>query len=248
MAREFGGRTRSRPHRLALAACIALTAPTCATDSTSAAARQLSACRASLAQPDDIATIAGIVRHINALPQPATAACFIASLPRPLSIVATSSTASAQPAAGVRAPRIFIVLPTISFSVVSDGGGAHLLELGEWIDTRHTLKGEIELPPAERPLAVDAPFTRVRYGTGTTCGLCHREERASTSVASGFTSLAYQPIDTSLVDLATVRAIPDAVCADEHDVTPPCLFWHALFDYGEIRQGAFDPGLSTLFH
>jgi hypothetical protein len=233
---------------LAMTTSVALlAAPSCGTDPTTAANQQLAACRAALARPEDITTITGVVRHINALPQPASVSCFVASLPRPLSIVATSSMASAQPAAGVRAPRIFVITPTLSFSVVSDGAGAHLLELGEWIDSRHTLKGEIELP-ATSPLADDAPFTRVRYQTGTTCGLCHREERASLTAPSGFTSLAYQPIETSLVDIGTVRAIPSAVCADENDVTPRCVFWHALFDYGEVRQGAFDPALSTLFH
>jgi hypothetical protein len=212
----------------------------------SAASRALAPCRAVPARPEDLASIDAVVRHINALPPPATVACFLASLPRPLSIVATTSLSSAQPAFGARSPRVFILAPAVTLSVVAEGSGAALLEFGQWTDGRRSLKGEVELPP-HAPLGPRAPFERVRYTVGSTCGFCHRSESSTPDAMGGFDSIALRPSWDSLVTVEQLRALPREACVDERDVSPRCLFWHGLFDYGDVRQGAFDPSVETLF-
>src|SRR5690349_18615452 len=54
-------------------------------------------------------TIEEVTERLNALPAPASLPCFVASLPRPLKVVATNSRFSVQPADGPNSPRIFIL-------------------------------------------------------------------------------------------------------------------------------------------
>ncbi|MFO0559157.1 MAG: hypothetical protein U0269_14170 [Polyangiales bacterium] len=212
-----------------------------------AATRELARCRDRLASAADLVTIEAVVRHINALPSPVTVPCFVASLPRPFTVVATSSVTSAQPASGARSPRLFLLFPSVTLSVVAEGHGAHLVELGQWSALHRSIKGELELPWTQ-PLAENAPFARVRYQQGgTSCGFCHREEDPIASASGSYSSGALRPVNDSLVSLAQLRAIPASVCASNADTSEPCLFWHALFDYGDVQQGAFDPGIETLF-
>jgi hypothetical protein len=120
-----------------------------------------------------VSSFALAVARLNTPPEPVTPVCFLASLPRPLEVVATTSVVSAQPAAGRERPRIFLLRPGLVVSVVSAGAGAALRELAEWTTPRWT---EVALP-IERLLALDAPLTRVRSSLGVTaCGLCHRGE------------------------------------------------------------------------
>lgn len=212
-----------------------------------AATRELARCRARVATAADLTTIEAVVRHINALPAPVTVPCFMASLPRPFTVVGTSSVTSAQPASGVRSPRLFLLFPSVTLSVVAEGHGAHLVELGQWSGLHRSIKGELELPWTQ-PLAEAAPFTRVRYQQGgTSCGFCHREEDPMASVTGSYSSGALRPVNDSLVSLAQLRAIPATACESDADTSEKCLFWHALFDYGDVQQGAFDPGIETLF-
>lgn len=217
----------------------------------SAATRALAPCRARVASEADLASIRAVTEHINRLPQPATVACLMASLPRPFSVVATTSVSSAQPAFGTRSPRLFIFFRRVTLSVVAEGMGAPLVEFAEYgpEDTfgRHnSLKGELELPP-RAPLAADAAFARVRYGSGTSCGFCHRNERSMPEANSGFISGALRPTIDTVVSLEYLRSLPPTACASIDDASPRCQFWHALFDYGDVTQGAFDPEIETLF-
>ena len=80
------------------------------------------------------ATIADVVALINAMPKPVTLPCFLAALARPLELYATRSVISAQPAVGRRSPRTFLFLDGLTLSVVPEGVGTRLLEMGELRD------------------------------------------------------------------------------------------------------------------
>jgi hypothetical protein len=211
-----------------------------------AAQRALSACAARVASAADLASTSAVLRHINALPPPATVPCFLASLPRPLTVVATTSVSSAQPAFGARSPRIFILTPKLSISVVAEGHGAPLVEFGQWTSATRSLKGEVQLPPSA-PFEPGAEFARVRYGAGSSCGFCHRDEDPTPDALGGFSSIALRPTLDSLVSVEQLRSLPAQACVDAEDTSERCLFWRALFEYGEVRQGAFDPTIETLF-
>lgn len=189
-------------------------------------------------------TIADAVARIDALPHPVSIACFVASLPRPLSIVATSSALSAQPAMGARSPRVFILTSQLVMSVVPAGSGAHLLEFGQWVEATRTIKGELAFPVTEM-LAPDAPFTRVRDGAAglTSCGLCHRGETEHPSTPGAYLSVAYRPelgTEVPVWAIASERSACDARSEPER-----CEILRALLDFGEVRQGAFRDDVPT---
>ena len=89
-----------------------------------AGAQALSACaeRRALTLP----TIESVIDLTNTLPFPVSVPCLLASLPRPLPLVATNSINSAQPAEGNRSPRVFLLLEHLAISVVPEGRGAPL--------------------------------------------------------------------------------------------------------------------------
>lgn len=208
---------------------------------TSHASAALQAC-AALSSSGDVSTIFTAVARLNALPEPVTPACFVASLPRPIDAVATISVVSAQPAAGRDSPRVFLLLPGLVASVVPDGDGASLLEFAEWTTPLRTLKGEVKFP-VTTPLAPDAPLTRVHSNLGvTTCGLCHRNETPHDSIDGGFVSDAFRPDPGTLVPIAEL-AQRHAECPPGES-TPRCEVLHALFDFGALRQGAFSPDVA----
>lgn len=193
------------------------------------------------ASPVSLHGITDTVQFLDAHPG-ADTACLTAALKRPLSVVATASVSSAQPATSA-APRIFLLLDGLVLGVVGDGDGAPLLEFGQWISATRTRKGELELP-AKAPLAADAPFTRVRMDeVHTTCGLCHREEREDDKVPGSFTSLAFRPEASQLVPLRTLQAQHNA--CSHPDAGEACTLLHALFDFGTVTEGAFGDDVAT---
>lgn len=184
-----------------------------------------------------VTTITAATERLNALPPPVTPACFVASLSRPIDLVATTSIFSAQPAASRESPRIFVMVPALVTSVVPEGEGAHLLEFAQWMTPTRTLKAEVELPLLS-PLSAEAPYTRVHSNHGvTSCGLCHRAEEPHPTIDGGFISDAFRPDPASLVPVSELRA-QHAACVDG-DESERCALFHALFDFGEVRQGAF---------
>lgn len=186
-------------------------------------------------------SIGDAVARLNALPLPVETPCFIATLPRPLAIVATTGITSAQPANGKENPRIFLMLDGVSIGVVPSGDGAKLLEFGEWVTATRTLKGELSVPVVA-PLAADAPFKHVLFSQpATTCALCHRGEAPHDSIPGAYVSVAYRPEPRTLIS-ATALAAEHAACVDD---SPRCDFFHALFDFGEVTQGAFAPEVET---
>lgn len=205
-------------------------------DAGSHASAALKAC-AAVTEPARVTTIGAAVNRLNALPPPVTAPCFVASLPRPIEVVATNSVFSAQPAHSRESPRIFLFLPALVASVVPEGDGAGVIEFSQWMTPTRSLKAEVAVP-IETQLSADAPYTRVHSNFGvTSCGLCHRNEEPHPTIDGGFISDAFRPEPGSLIAVGTLKEMHDA-CGEE-DQSPRCELFHALFDFGEVRQGAF---------
>lgn len=192
----------------------------------------------------DIASIGDVVTRLNGIiAKGGDGACFVATLPRPLSVVATLNMASAQPAGGRGAPRIFFMLPKVVITAVPDGDGSKVIELGEWTGSTSTIKGEFALP-VTTPLAADAPFKRILQGTDrTVCATCHKAEAPHPTIANAFISDALRP--TQLVTLEELEEL-HTLCTNAGTVSTRCDFIHALFDFGEVTQGAFSPAVHTM--
>jgi hypothetical protein len=192
----------------------------------------------------ELGSIADAVARLNTLGSSADGPCFVATLPRPLAVVATSGKSSAQPAFGTSAPRILLMLPKLVITVVPAGEGSKLLEFGEWIGTTRTIKGEIGFPITV-PLAADAPFLRVSHGTDkTTCGTCHRQEEPHPTIANAFLSLAFKPEPGTFVTLDDLAEL-HRLCTNADDPGSRCAMLHALFDFGELTEGSFSPAVAT---
>ncbi len=204
------------------------------------ASATLRACNA-LSAP--VPTIERAVDALNVLPKPVDAPCFVASLPRPLRVTASNSVVSAQPAASRQSPRIFVLLDGLAVTVVPEGDSAAVVEFGEWRSETRTVKGEVALPVTTE-IPRDTAFTHVfrERQNGTTCGLCHTgevEERPGV-----YSSVAYRPHDRDVVPLRELRATHDA-CVESGTEDGACAMLHALFDFGDVEQGAFNRKVGT---
>jgi hypothetical protein len=188
------------------------------------------------------------VQLLNALPKPTTVACFVESLSRPLSVYATSSPFSAQPARSVISPRVFINIGSLWISVVIAGSSSYLMEFGEGVagEQERSTKGELLLPLAEA-VAPSAPYDRIRDNPGTACGLCHYDERHEDSLpfANAFSSVAFRPRPESRVTLEALR-LQNQLC-DWQLEAERCEMLAALFDGGEVTETAFPAAMPTFF-
>src|SRR5688572_21417826 len=105
-------------------------------------------------------TIYELVELINGLPHPASLACFLESLERPLALNATSNTQSAQPAVGKRSPRIFLILnESLRVSLVPGGDTLEYAEVDARDESR-SVKGELHFP-IEGQLAPEDAFAQI---------------------------------------------------------------------------------------
>ncbi|MEM9069510.1 MAG: hypothetical protein AAGE52_13435 [Myxococcota bacterium] len=188
-------------------------------------------------------TIADAVERINALPKPVTLPCFLASLPRPLDIVATESIFSAQPSLDRDHPRMFLFTGGLVMSIVLGGDGGHLLEFGEWTSDTRSIKGEIPFPVTTE-LDGSAPYEILFEDRElTTCAFCHAAEDPVEGLDGAFVSDALRPRQRDLVSLERMEAVHE-FCDPE--VEPEvCLMLHALFDFGEVRETRFDLRIAT---
>lgn len=184
-----------------------------------------------------VSTLEEAIARVNALPKPVTGPCFVASLPRPLDVVATTSITSAQPATNEKSPRIFLLVENLSLAVVPEGEGSKFVEMGEWTSATRSRKAELAVPVAG-PLAADEPFTHIKkYGQVTGCGLCHSGEEANPS-GPGTISSAFRPPPERAISLDLLAAEHWA-CVESGDPSERCEYYHALFDFGVVRRGAF---------
>lgn len=198
-------------------------------------------------KPGDDATgspssIQEAVQLANSLPFPVTAECFVEALDRPLSLAATASTSSAQPAAGRRSPRV-LLWPTedLIVTVALDGPGRDLVEFGQFVTKDRSIKGELEFPLTE-PVSTARALRRVRnpeFPNITTCFVCHDDERDEPSVPGGRSSEALRPFPKTLLDLDDLPRLRDA-CDPETELAR-CRYLHALVDHGPLEHHEFDP-------
>ena len=196
-------------------------------------------CRAPAGVSDSPRTISETVTLINALPKPLTLPCFLESLARPLQIHATYSLFSAQPAEGLRSPRIFLFQDPTLLSIVPAGDGASLLEFGEQRAEFRSLKAEIAFPVLA-PLEPSAPFDRLLFNPQiTTCGGCHAEERPESEISgvSRFVSRALRPLPR---DQVTALSLAHELEICDRALEPQrCAMLQALLGRGPVTDRDF---------
>jgi len=204
---------------------------------------------ASACQPTGVSraprTIAEVVALANALPRPLALTCLLESLERPLEVHAALSTISLQRAPTARSPRIFIFTGDVIMSVVPEGEGKSLLEMGQLVEPGRSAKAELRFPITE-PVAPDYPFAHVSDGGGTTCRFCHPGEApAPTLSPSAFVSGAFSPVYRSRVDVDSLRAERNR--CDPTLEPGRCELLGAIFDHGEVRGRDFPPTVPMAF-
>ncbi len=180
----------------------------------------------------DPQSIDEVVARLDELPE-RTIPCMVRSLDRPVELMAVASVFSAQSGTWY-SPRFFLFTDNLVLSVVPEGPGAHLLELGEWVQPgRSTLKGEIVFPLEDGPAD---PYGHLGYGEGTTCGHCHPNEEP-TEVELAMVSDAIPPSLGSRVPLDDVweqtQLCDDAVEADR------CEILRAVMGKNDVTDAVF---------
>jgi hypothetical protein len=184
-------------------------------------------------------TIDEAVALINALPKPLSLSCFLESLARPLQIHATNSLFSAQPAVGLRSPRIFLFQDPNVMSIVPAGEGAALLEFGEQRPEYRSLKGEIVFPVSAQ-LPPNAPFDKLLFNSQfTTCGGCHAGELQESEISGvrSFVSLALRPRPRDQVP--TLALIRELETCDRALEAERCAILDGLLGWGQVTDREF---------
>lgn len=171
------------------------------------------------------------------MPKPVDLPCFVQHLAGPLAIDATMSNLSLQPAAGRRSPRIFILLDPLIVSIVPEGSGQALLEMGERRGDTRSLKGEIAFP-VTTPLDHALPFEHVMFGSElTSCAFCHGSEKPvpDISFTTAFESEAFRPLPSNRVGIDELRA--ELAACDAGTEPYRCSLLGALFDRERVTVG-----------
>ncbi|PRP92385.1 hypothetical protein ENSA5_49550 [Enhygromyxa salina] len=182
------------------------------------------------------ATIEEVVALINALPKPTSLACVLESLDRPLAMYASTSIASAQPAAGPHSPRVFVFRDDLTMSVVLEGNSRDTLELSYAIGDRLSIKAELVFP-VEEVLEPSAPYDQVAVGGGTTCGVCHGSEVTVPSLdfAEAWASDVFQDDPDEALSRSFLRQL--ALDCDHETEPERCELLDAIFGHGELEPG-----------
>ena len=190
-------------------------------------------------------SIAETVALVNALPKPLTLPCFLESLARPLEINATNSLFSAQPAQGVRSPRIFLFSDPNTVSVVPDGGGAPLLEFGEQRANYRSLKAQLVFPVVAN-LAPNAPYQDLTFNDQlTSCGVCHASEQQE-SVQSGVHTFVSQALRPLLRDFVSTEFLRNELANCDFSAEPArCALLDGLLGWGPVGDRAFPAEMAT---
>lgn len=182
-------------------------------------------------------TVDEVIARINLLPRPTSVACFTASLPRPFALAPTSSRFSAQPAGGPEDPRLFIITPDIFLSIVPDGPGKDLLEVGEMVAPNRSLKAEFKFP-VTKTVTRDDGYQHLDFApSATSCGLCHGSEERHPAHPLARTSVSFRPPARTLISVAKARGF--AAACDPEKTRERCLNWVSVFNYGEVTEGTF---------
>lgn len=197
-------------------------------------------------------TIPATVEMVNALVQagaaPLTIPCFLSRLERPMGVSAVNSEFSLQPGDGPRSPRMFAFMGELELiiSVTPAGAARDFVELAEYPTPLRSLKAELAFP-VTAPVPAAEPYERIRAGTGTVCGGCHRDERPATGVTAfpAFESGVFKPRPQDLVPLPAVREL-HGTC--DPKVEPfRCAMFEALLGHGPVHEGEFPQDAPTIF-
>jgi hypothetical protein len=211
-------------------------------DQTSGATCDVNSVNENLKNPESIEELTSL---INALPKPLTADCLVKALKRPLYVNASSSTMSAQPASSWESPRIFIFKGNLIISVVPSGEGSKVLEFSEMISSIRSIKGEVVLPIVNDLTQTDA-FSRINYGTRSSCSGCHTSERIESTIngVPVYSSLAFRPSTSDDVSLEYLKD-SQYLCQVQMNTSQRCVFMNSLFSNGEVIAKPF-PETMTL--
>lgn len=175
------------------------------------------------------------MEHFGTLPEPVDAVCLVQSLARPLSVVATSSDTSVQPADGPERPRLFILSGALTLAL-GTRSGLDDLELSEQVDEMQTRKAELALPIEDA--TVEDAFANVMHEEyGTSCALCHEPQGDEPDPET--ISIGLRPEPDTLIPVDEL-AKSSRFCRD-----PGCALLDALLD-GEVVDGAFPQQWMTL--
>jgi hypothetical protein len=203
------------------------------------------ACRAPAGVSNNPQSISETITLLNSLPKPLSIPCFLESLARPLPMVATFGVLSAQPAMGIRSPRLFLFFGPNRMSIVPDGVGANALEFGEVRPDNRSLKGQIDFP-LTGDLPPGAAFEGLMFNDQvTTCGLCHGSEESEPSpfTTHSFVSNALRPAPRNAVSLQSLRHEFE-IC--NRDAEPyRCAMLDSLFSLGPVVDAQFPTDMLT---
>jgi hypothetical protein len=182
-----------------------------------------------------IQSISTLVAFINSLPRPVQLHCVIANLPRPLFVLASQSASSAQPSLSAHDPRIFIKSGPTILTLITSGAAAGTLELSQSTGSDLWERADFKFPVAEAELREQAGLDHIRFGSGTSCGLCHAGEVYSRTLdgSSVYKSQLMRPAPSQEVSIAALRfEVTD--CQKNNDQTDRCLLFRSLFDGGAV--------------
>jgi hypothetical protein len=185
---------------------------------------------APVATANNPTSIGAVVDTLNGMPKPIDLPCFVRHLTGPLAIDATMSNLSLQPATGRRSPRIFILLEPLIVSIVPQGVGRDLLEMGERRGETRSLKGEIAFP-VTTALEHASPFEHVMFSRQlTSCAFCHGSETpaADISFTTAYESDAFRPLPSNRVSVDELRS--ELAACDVESEPYRCSLLDALFD------------------
>lgn len=193
-------------------------------------------------------SIADVLTLVNALPKPLSLACLLETFARPIELNATRSVVSAQPAGGVRSPRMFLFYDPLIMSIVPAGPGSHLLEFGEQRGDNTSLKGELAFPIVDSALPPEAPFERVMFDAERTgCAFCHRSEEPATDIAytKAFVSQALRPLPQERVAISALEA--ELTSCDAAEEPERCAMLRAVLQPDGALPRDFPAELDTFF-
>ena len=159
---------------------------------------------------------------------------------------ATRSEISAQPAMGARSPRIFLYFEPLVMSVVPEGAGSHLLELGEQREGFRSLKAELRFP-LEAPVAQHEPYEHVLFVDDVTaCAFCHASEERDPEVAGGLGFISQSLRPASSQQRVPLEALQQELGACDRAVEPErCALLEGLLGWGETVDWEFPQEMPT---
>lgn len=183
---------------------------------------------------------------MDALPRPVTVDCFVESLDRPMRILASSSTFSAQPASK-DSPRTFFISGRLIVSWVPAGDGSRVLEFSEERPLLRSVKAEIEMPIDDTITYANFEHINTDQG-GTVCAGCHLNEipdEELSTFGTFYQSESLRPATTETLHVDDVRRLWEA--CDRTEDERRCDIFDAMFTHGEVIDSDFPRSLPTIY-